>query len=76
MKIDKNKIIGLGLMVPAVVLALYIVFSIKMWIIGALAIIFTGLAMVGWNMFKGMAPKDAVNDVVDNVKKDVKDVTK
>ena len=70
MDAKQQKILGIGLMLPAAFLGVYLILNVKFWVIGILAIIFTALAMFGWHLFKGMSIKDAANEVVDVVKKD------
>lgn len=69
--VQKMKLIGIGLMLPAAILILYLVLSPKMWLLAFLNVLFTLMAMVGWNMFKGSSAKQAVNDVVNDIKNQV-----
>ncbi len=68
---DKNKIIGLGLMAPAAGLGAYLILNKTFWIVGMLGLVFTGLALVGYHIFKGKTTQDAINDVVADVTKEV-----
>jgi len=69
MNANAQKYIGLGMIVPFAALSVYVVLSLKLWLV-AIGMIVTGmLALVGYNMFKGMTPKDAIKDVIADVKK-------
>ncbi len=68
---QKMKLVGIGLMLPAIGLIGYLIISPKMWLIAFLNIIFTLMAMVGWHMFKGDSVKQAVTDVVNDIKNQV-----
>ena len=66
---NKQKAIGLALMVPFLALVVYMVLSLKMWII-AVSFLASGLlALFGFHIFKGMSPKDAAKEVVNDIKK-------
>jgi uncharacterized membrane protein len=69
MDANKQKTIGAAMMVPAAVLALYLIISVKFWVIAVLGVVFGVLAMVGYHMMKGASIKDAAQDVINDVTK-------
>ena len=74
MDANKQKLVGFMLMLPAAALVLYLLISMKFWLIAIAAVVFGSMAMVGYHMVKGASLKDAakesVADVKDAVKKD------
>ena len=74
MNAKTQKIVGIVMMLPALGLAGYLALTVKMWVIAGLAVIFTFVGMVGYHMFRGYTPKDAVKETVEEVKEVVKDV--
>ena len=69
MNANAQKYVGLGMMVPFAALSIYVVLSLKLWLIAIGMIVFGALALVGYNMVKGMTPKEAIKDVIDDAKK-------
>lgn len=74
MNAKTQKIVGIVMMLPALGLAAYLALSVKMWVIAVLALVFSFVGMVGYHMFRGNAPKDAVKEVVKDVKEVVADI--
>ncbi len=64
-----KKRIGIGLMVPALVLVVYLIISAKFWIIAGAFVGTSILAMVGYHMFKGNTLKEAVQETVEDIEK-------
>ncbi len=58
-----QKIVGLALMAPAALLALYLGLSLKFWLLGVLVVVAVALAGVGYRLVKGVAVQDAVKEV-------------
>ena len=68
---SKLRLIGIGLMLPMVGLVGYLILTPKMWMLAAMNVVFTLMAIFGWNLVKGdsveTALKDTATSVVDNV---------
>jgi hypothetical protein len=73
---SKLRIIGLGLMLPMVGLVGYLIVSPKMWLLAAMNVVFTLMAMVGWNLVKGDSVKKALTDTATSVADNVASLTK
>lgn len=76
LKLTKSQWVGIALMAPAIILVAYLILSPKMWMLAIVNIVSTLMAMVGWNMFKGLSTKDAIKDVVSDVKNEIDSLTK
>jgi len=74
MNVKTQKIVGIVMMLPALGFAAYLALTIKMWVIAILAVVFTFVGMVGYHMFRGNAPKEAVKETVKEVKEVVQDI--
>ena len=69
---NKNKVIGIALMVPETALAIYMMFHPELLLFWALVVVFGLLSVLGWHILHGLNPKDAALNVVSDVKKDIK----
>jgi uncharacterized membrane protein len=62
--VKKNKIIGLVLVVPLLILIVKLLLSPGLWAYAILNLVTTGMAMVGMHVFKGFSIKEAVKEVI------------
>lgn len=69
MNANKQKAIGFGLMVPGIALAIYLVINVQFWAIAVSCVVTGAMAAVGYHMVKGATVKEAVVDVINDVKK-------
>ena len=66
---NQQKLVGVGLMIPAIVLVVYLAVSIQFWAIAVSCVVTGTMAAVGYHMIKGATAKEAVDDVIEDLKK-------
>jgi hypothetical protein len=62
-----RKVIGLGMMVPLPILAIFILLSKSAWILVLLAVVFTYLFNLGFKVLRGATWADVKDDVIDDI---------
>jgi hypothetical protein len=72
----KLRWIGLGMIVPMLSLITYLVLSPKMWPLAIMNAVFTLMAMIGWNLFRGNSVKDAIINTATDIANNVESLTK
>ena len=63
-----SKMVGVGLMVPLVGLAIYVVMNPKIWIAAILAAVFGAMFAFGLKLVKGKTVQEAGQEVVAGIK--------